>query len=126
MTFLTSLWLLSLIVTVLVCLLAYYCTRHSRVLEREYVGHNDLRSFITETLAHVVGSVTVVATSARPHTDRVFHRVKSAGRWGHNKFIDQVFGKAEKNKGRTASFFLKYIAENKEAEKGSPEQKAGY
>jgi hypothetical protein len=122
MSFLSFIWLLSFVVLVATTLYAFHRARYAPL--PRYIPH-DLGEFIHEAVTHTVKGVRSVASSARPHAEKVTLHVVSLSKWGHDKFIDRVFGKTVLAPGKTASFFLKYIAEHKEETKGSAAQKAG-
>lgn len=73
----------------------------------------------------MVGGVSGAIGSVEPHARRVSAHIVSISKWGHDTFTDRVFGKTALVPGKTASFFLKYIAEHKEEVRGTPEQRAG-
>lgn len=122
MSLLTITWLLSLATLVVTTLYAFRRARSAPA--PRYVPH-DLGEFIHEALTHMVGGVSNTLGSAQPHARRVSAYVVSVSKWGHDMFIDRVFGKTALAPGKTASFFLKYIAEHKEEVRGTPEQRAG-
>jgi hypothetical protein len=121
MSLLAYLWVFSLLTLVAVTLFAY---RRSRFVAIRHVPH-DLGEFIHEALSHIATGVSSTAATLQPHARKVTLHVVTAGKWGHDRFIDRVFGKRAQLPGRTASFFLKYIAEHKEGVRGTPEQRAG-
>ena len=122
MSLLTFTWLLSFATLIATTLYAFYRARFAPV--PRYIPR-DLGEFIHEALTHMIGGVTSVAGTAQPHARRVTAYVVSVGKWGHSMFVDRVFGKTTLVPGKTASFFLKYIAEHKEEVRGTPEPRAG-
>jgi hypothetical protein len=123
MSLLLALWLVSLSVLVVTSLVAHMRTRF--VSAHHHVPH-DLGEFVHEALSHLAIHMHGAAKTMRPHTDKVTSFVVSIGKWSHGKFVDRVFGKAYQAPGKSASFFLKYIAEQKEKVVGTPKQRRGY
>jgi hypothetical protein len=126
MTFITFIWAFSLVVMLLLAGYAYYLSSQKKHHVVAHLVPLDLHTFIHEALVHMFDGVLVVLQHTKPHTDRALLYVKRVSKLGHDKFIDRVFGKTEQHRGKTASFFLKYIAEHKEEHRGTPEQRAGY
>ncbi len=122
MTALLSVWALSIAILFAVTLYAYH--RAQRVPLPRYVPRS-LSDFVHEALSHLAIHLHSAAGTAKPHARRFSETLISISRRGHDVFIDRVFGRMSQERGRSASFFLKYIAEHKEREEGSPEQKAG-
>ena len=122
MSLLTLIWLMSLATLTLLTLFAFRRARYAP--DPRHIPH-DLGEFIHEALTHVASGVSIVAGSAQPHARKVTRHVVAVTKWGHDRFTDRVFGKTTQLPGRTASFFLKYIAENKEATRGTPDQRQG-
>lgn len=122
MTLTALFWVLSLLTLVATTSFAFY--RAQKVSAPKYIPR-DFGEFVHEALTHLADEVSSVANKAEPHARRMSAHVVLLSKLAHDKFIDRVFGKTTKTPGKTASFFLKYIAENKEGNRGTAEQQAG-
>jgi hypothetical protein len=123
MSFVITIWLLSLFILIAITAFAFYSSRATNNLADT---PEDLNEFIREAFAHIIGNVAYAAVSAKPHADRVAAFFYSYGKLGHEIFTERVFGRLVREPGNAASFFLKYIAEHKENTKGSAMKKRGY
>ncbi len=122
MSLLTLLWLSSLAILSGIVLYAFWTKRTAAA---PHFIPSDFGEFIHDALTHLSMGVFGVASTVEPHARRISTHIVRVSKWGHSKFTERVFGKTAQLPGRTASFFLKYIAENKEEVRGSAEQKAG-
>jgi len=82
------------------------------------VPHGKIPHGITEFLLDELHDLRVLLEEffvhTRPHRARVRgHAVVLFGR-GKNIFMERVYGRVMKERGKTASFFLKHIAEHQE------------
>lgn len=64
----------------------------------------------------------LVMHALHPHAKRAVVSLVVIARRSHDMFIERVFGHIEVEKGKTASFFLKRIAEHKEVTRGNIER----
>ena len=123
MNFLTTIWALSAITLFGVIIFAY--RQRSHMTSPKQIPE-DFNAFIHEALSHLAVHATSVAGTAKPHAHRVVAQILSLIHSTQTKFTEQVFGKINKERGKTATFFLKYIAEHKETTRGTQDQKDGY
>ena len=122
MNFLTIIWALSAFTLVGVIVFSY---KHRSQTSPKQIPQ-DFNAFIHDALSHLAAHTTSAVGTAKPHAHRFLSQVLSVIHSTQTKFTEQVFGKINKERGKTASFFLKYIAEHKETTRGSQDQKDGY
>lgn len=103
-------WSLSLLTLVAIGAYALSRVRH----ERE---GGDLSALIAYTALDSYRIARRGTDSALPHVRRVIVFGVRRGKEGYELMLDRMFGKGEVERGRTASFFLKHIAEEKEAKR---------
>ena len=71
--------------------------------------------FIAIELTRMGGHLSRLVQYARPHGEKVIATGGTFLKKGHDIFIEKIFGRMVIEKGNAASFFLKRIAEHKEA-----------
>lgn len=124
MTFLVAIWTSSLLLLLAVVALAFYRMRRGAPALAQ-VSH-DLDEFVREELTRALRLAWVIVATAKPHTKRLGSFVLEQGRYGRDVFSERVFGRVQSVRGNTGSFFLKYIAEHKEAVRKESGGKIGY
>lgn len=86
----------------------------------------DLGEFVREEIHHFVLSLIKLAELLRPHTSKLGLVVSHYVKRGHTAFSERLFGRILSERGKTASFFLKYIAEHKENIRSGTPERVGY
>ena len=112
MTNLLFIWIGSLVVLAGVLLFSLFRARNMNTAL--FQRPEGFREFIIDALGHLLGHFSHVAISAEPHARKIGLLFFHFGKRGHDVFSERVFGKVVSERGKTASFFLKHIAENKE------------
>lgn len=82
--------------------------------------------FVRDEIHHLIEFVTHLSERMKPHTSRVGIIVLNYGKRGHMAFSERLFGRIISERGKTASFFLKYIAEHKENIRSGTPERVGY
>ncbi|HEY9585621.1 MAG TPA: hypothetical protein VJJ02_03485 [Candidatus Paceibacterota bacterium] len=75
----------------------------------------DFGDFIAIELMRMSGGLSRLLRHVRPHGERVLMTSGLYFKKGHDIFIEKVFGHIAVEPGKAASFFLKRIAEHKDA-----------
>ena len=71
--------------------------------------------FIAIELTRMIGHLSRGVRRLRPHGEMIIMQSSVVLKKGHDIFIEKIFGHIAIEKGKAASFFLKRIAEHKEA-----------
>lgn len=113
MSTLFIIWLVALFV--LSSTLAYAHIRMKRVHTFAQARvPNDFSEFIAQELHDISLHLRRAAHVMRPHGKQAVGYAVLLSRRGYDMFTERVFGRMEVTKGKTTSFFLKHISENKE------------
>ena len=121
MTFLTFLWSLSFLSIAGVA--GFIAFRKGKMSSSPNCTPLDLGGFVREEIRHLVEHASKMAALLKPHASKLGLVVFRYGKRGHTAFSERLFGRILSERGKTASFFLKYIAEHKEnLRKAIPEQ----
>lgn len=113
MTPLIAFWLLSLVVLVgIVVYAGRKCGSDAVPIEDT---PRNLADFIAIELARMTGHLSRGVVRLRPHGEMIIMQSSVVLKKGHDIFIEKIFGRIVIEKGKAASFFLKRIAEHKEA-----------
>ena len=124
MTFLVFLWGLSfLTISGTVCYVSFRNAPHDASANFPARG---LGEFVRDEIHHFVEYVSHLGERLKPHTSRVGLMVLNYGKRGHVAFSERLFGRIISERGKTASFFLKYIAEHKENIRSGTPERVGY
>ena len=124
MTFLVFLWGLSLLImSATVCYISF------RNGSQTMSGVTPLRGvgeFVRDEIHHFILFMGHFGNRLKPHTSRIGMIVFNYGKRGHVAFSERLFGRIISERGKTASFFLKYIAEHKENNRSGTPERVGY
>ena len=113
MSLLLTCWLLSLVL--LLGIVFYTHTSKSvRALSSEGAIDN-LGDFAVALFREMSGEFLRGAALLRPHGEHIVLKSGILIKRGHNMLIEKAFGRMRVEKGKAPSFFLKHIAEHKEA-----------
>ncbi len=124
MTFLVAVWTCSLLSLLGVVAFAFY--RMARGAQQLVHASHDLDEFVREEFTHLFTLLSQTVASVKPHTKRFGLRAALYGKRGRDIFGEHVFGRMQSERGSAASFFLKYIAEHKEAVRKETQGRVGY
>lgn len=113
MSFLTALWLISLVL--LVGIIVYARRKEASFAASFEEMPDSFADFIAIELTRMTGHLSRGATQLRPHGERVIAQSTVFLKKGHDIFIEKIFGRMEIEKGNVVSFFLKRITEHKES-----------
>lgn len=116
MTTLLALWLLSL--AILIGMVVYAHRKDDRSRPASQDAPVSFADFIAIELTRMTGHLVRGAFHLRPHGERVIAESRVFIRRGHDVFIEKIFGRLDVEQGQVTSFFLKRIAEHKEALRG--------
>ena len=124
MTFLVFLWGLSLLIisgTVCYALFRNGIQSISAITPPQGVGE-----FVRDEIRHFAELTGHLGERLKPHATRVTEIAFNYGKRGHVAFSERLFGRIISERGKTASFFLKYIAEHKENLRSGTPDRVGY
>lgn len=76
---------------------------------------SDFNDFVATELTRIAEHFSHGVRRLRPHGEKMIATSGVLLRKGHNIFIERVVGRIEVKRGKAASFFLKRIAEHREA-----------
>ncbi len=110
-------WLSSLLAMLILSLCALLRLRgaSANFVSRIPSRSPELPAFIRLQIEELFRHLHVVAKRSEPHARRLSVVVISLGKRGHDYFIERIFGRIIRERGKASSFFLKHIAEHKEA-----------
>ncbi|OGZ09262.1 MAG: hypothetical protein A3D65_05865 [Candidatus Lloydbacteria bacterium RIFCSPHIGHO2_02_FULL_50_13] len=120
MSILLTIWLLSLLV--LLGLVFYARSRRSALTLPRESSAGDFGDFLMNESRAVGEEFWRGAARLRPHGERVIVESGVLIKKGHNMLIEKAFGRIAAPKGKASSFFLKRIAEHKDALRGKIEE----
>ena len=126
MTLLAIIWTFSLLTMVVTLLYAYAKIAGGEAGSVASPASLYFSEFIREELRHLVEHSSRVAITIKPHTSRLGLVVSDYGKRGHKAFSERLFGRILLERGKTVSFFLKYIAEHKENDRKAIAERVGY
>lgn len=86
----------------------------------------DLGEFVRDEIHHLLERVSKLRELVKPHTSRLLIAVLNYCKRGHVAFSERLFGRILSERGKAASFFLKYIAEHKENIRSGLPKRIGY
>lgn len=125
MIFLVFLWGLSfLIISGTVC---YVSFRRGMEATPAITPARGIGEFVRDEIYHFILFITHLTERVKPHTSRVGLAILHYSKRGHLALSRRLFGRMISERGKTASFFLKYIAEHKKnTRKGVVGERVGY
>ena len=93
----------------------------------ELAGKNgSLGDFFREEFRSAFAALRRCTLRFLPHGRRAISEVSTQGVEVRDRFMKWIFGKMERERGKTSSFFLKHLAEHQESLRRGFEGKQGY
>lgn len=124
MIFLVFLWGFSFLI---ISATVYYASFRDQIQTMSAsIPARGIGEFVRDEISHSTQFMGLLGKRAKPHTSRVGLMVFHYGKRGHVAFSERLFGRVISERGKTASFFLKYIAEHKENIRSGTPEKVGY
>ncbi len=117
MSILFIIWLMALLVLGGTLVYAHFRMKRAHYILEVRVP-SDFSEFLSLELHDIILCLRRMMHTARPHAKRATGYAVLVSRRGYDLFIERIFGRKEVTRGKTTSFFLKHISEEKEARGG--------